>query len=128
MVELVRGHDKNFSQDPRGGPWGQSIRNSKEFAEDYMKLDPAQYLRTVSEMYRGLMDRDTAPGAEPEDLMALKIPSLIVPGNDDFHAKSAAHYLHECLSGSEIWDIPVDQQTEDNAPRRILEFLDGIAV
>lgn len=127
VVDLVRSHDRNFSADPRGGPWGQPIRNSDAFAKAYAGMDKARYLLTVTAMVRGLIDRDTAPGAEPEALMALTIPSLIVPGNDDFHATSAACYLHECLDGSEYWDMPVDQQTEDNAPARILDFLDGTA-
>jgi pimeloyl-ACP methyl ester carboxylesterase len=127
VVDLVRGHAKNFSQDPRGGPWGQPIRNSEEFAKEYAEFDKTRYLLTVTEMYRGLIDRDTAPGAEPEDLLALDIPCLIVPGNDDAHATSAARYLQECLNGSEYWDVPVDQQTEDNSPKRVLDFLDGIA-
>jgi len=127
VVELVRGHDKNFSQDPRGGPWGQPIRNSDEFAQAYAGLDKARYLLTVTAMYRGLIDRDTAPGAEPEDLMKLDIPSLIVPGADDFHATSAARYLQECLPRSEYWDVPVELQTEENAPQRVLEFLDSSA-
>ncbi len=78
-------------------------------------------------MYRGLFDRDTSPGAEPEELLNLNIPSLIVPGNDEFHATSAARYLHECLDGSEYWDMPVGDQTEDNAPARVIEFLEGVA-
>ena len=48
VVELVRGHDKNFSQDPRGGPWGQPIRNSDAFADAYAALDRAQYLSCLS--------------------------------------------------------------------------------
>lgn len=127
VVDLVRGHDKNFSQDPRGGPWAQPIRNSGEFATAYAGLDKSQYVETVTAMFRGLIDRDTAPGAEPEDLLKLDIPSLIVPGNDDFHATSAARYLQECLTGSEYWDVSADDQTEDNAPKRVLNFLDGIA-
>jgi pimeloyl-ACP methyl ester carboxylesterase len=127
VVDLVRGHDKNFSKDPRGGPWGQPIRNSDEFAKDYAGLDKSQYLSTVTAMYRGLIDRDTAPGAEPEDLMKLSIPSLIVPGSDDFHATSAARYLQECLTGSEYWDVPVDAQTEETAAKRVLGFLDSVA-
>lgn len=127
VVDLVRGHDKNFSQDPRGGPWGQPIRNSDDFATAYAALDKSAYLETVTAMYRGLIDRDTAPGAEPEALMALDIPSLIVPGNDAAHATSAARYLHECLVGSDYWDIAVDDQTEDNVPGRVLAFLDGVS-
>ena len=127
VVDLVRGHDKNFSQDPRGGPWGQPIRNSEDFATAYAALDKGRYLLTVTAMVRGLIDRDTAPGAEPEELMTLDIPSLIVPGDDDFHATSAARYLHECLGGSDYWDVAVDQQTEDTAPERVLRFLDAVA-
>ena len=123
VVDLVRSHDKNFSGDPRGGPWGQPIRNSDAFAARYAALDLPAYLLTVTAMYRGLIDRDTAPGAEPEDLMRLDIPSLIVPGSDGFHATSAARYLHECLKGSDYWDVPTDAQTEENAPDRVIEFL-----
>ena len=75
-------------------------------------------------MARTLFDRDTAPGAEPEDLMRLDIPALVVPGRDAAHATSAARYLEECLPQSEYWDVPVAEQTEAVAPLRIMEFLD----
>lgn len=126
VVDLVRSHDKNFSADPRGGPWGEPIRSSDDFAKNYASLDKARYLLTVSAMVRGMMDRDTAPGAEPEDLMSLDTPSLIIPGSDGFHATSAARYLQECLKGSDYWDIPTAEQTEDNAPGRILSFLESL--
>lgn len=126
VVDLVNSHDKNFSGDPCGGPWGQPIRNSNDFATAYAALDLKIYVQIVTAMYRGLIDRDTAPGADPEALLALDVPALIVPGDDNFHATSAARYLHECLEGSNYWDVPVGQQTEDNAPARVLEFLDGV--
>ncbi len=127
VVGLVRSHNKNFSGDPRGGPWGQPIRNSDEFARTYASLDISRYLLTVTSMYRGLFDRDTAPGAEPEDLMLIDMPTLIIPGNDDFHATSAARYLNECIKDSEYWDVRAKDQTEENAPKRIMDFLDSIA-
>jgi hypothetical protein len=40
-----------------------------------------------------LFDRDTAPGGEPENLMRVEIPALIVPGRDAAHATSATRYL-----------------------------------
>ena len=70
--------------------------------------------------------RDTSPGAEPEDLMRLDIPALVVPGRDASHATSAARYVEECLPKSEYWDVPPAEQTEATAPARILKFLDGI--
>ena len=78
-------------------------------------------------MSRTLLDRDTAPGAEPEDLMRLNIPTLIVPGDDSSHATSAARYLKECLPGAEYWDVGPEDQTEATAPARVIEFLDKIS-
>jgi hypothetical protein len=78
----------------------------------------------VAGMARSLFDRDTAPGAEPEDLLRLDIPALIVPGRDAAHATSAARYLEECLPRSDYWDVPVAEQTEVNVPARVLAFLD----
>ncbi len=47
---------------------------------------------------RALFDRDTAPGAEPEEVMGIKAPSLIIPGDDQSHATSGAHYLRELVA------------------------------
>ncbi len=127
VVDLVRSHEDNFSQDPRGGPWTNSIRSSSDFAEVYSALDPDTYRMTVSAMVRGLFDRDTAPGAEAEELLALDIPSIIIPGADDAHARSAAMYLHECLTGSEFVDIRPREQSEENVPLRVVDFLDGVS-
>ena len=74
-------------------------------------------------MGRTLFDRDTAPGAEPEDLRRLDIPTLIVPGNDHAHTISAARYFEECFTRADYWDVPVEGQTEATAPARILAFL-----
>jgi hypothetical protein len=74
-------------------------------------------------MCRALFDRDTAPGAAPEDLMRLDIPALVVPGHDASHATSAARYLEECLPQSDYWDVPVERQDEDATNARVLDFL-----
>jgi hypothetical protein len=46
-----------------------------------------------------------------------------VPGRDAAHATSAARYLEECLPRAEYWDIPPEQQTEANVPKRVTDFL-----
>jgi hypothetical protein len=79
-------------------------------------------------MARTLFDRDTAPGAEPEDLLRLDRPVLIVPGEDVSHATSAARYLQECLPLADYWDAPVAAQTEEATATRLLTFLDRVCV
>ncbi len=123
VADLARGEGKTFGADPRGGPWASVIARDEAFASAYAAQDPDAYAAIVERMKRSLFDRDTAPGAEPEDLLRLAVPALVVPGNDASHATSAARYLHECLPNSEYWDVPVDGQTESAAPRRIVEFL-----
>ncbi len=127
VVDLVTREGKPFNADPRGGPWASVIRNDPAFAASYAKLDPGAYRRLVAGMRDTLFDRDTAPGAEPEDLLELDVPALVVPGRDASHATSAARYLEECLPKSQYWDTPPDGQTEHTVPPRLLEFLGAVS-
>jgi pimeloyl-ACP methyl ester carboxylesterase len=126
VVALVAKESKAFNADARGGPWASVIRHDRAFAESYAKLDPAKYKAIVEGMKHGLFDRDTAPGAEPEELLRCEIPALIVPGRDASHATSAARYLEECLPKAQYWDVLPDDQTEMTAPARVQEFLDAV--
>jgi pimeloyl-ACP methyl ester carboxylesterase len=123
VVALVSKEGKPFGADPRGGPWASVIKRDETFAASYAEQNPDRYRLICSGMCRALFDRDTAPGAEPEDLMRLDIPALIVPGHDAAHATSAARYLEECLPRADFWDMPVERQSEDTVPQRVLEFL-----
>lgn len=124
VVRLATEGGKPFNKDSRGGPWASVIRRDRAFADSFVRQNVDDYKLIVAGMARCLFDRDTAPGAEPEDLLRLDIRALVVPGRDASHATSAARYLEECLSGSEYWDVPVAGQTEESAPNRILQFLD----
>jgi pimeloyl-ACP methyl ester carboxylesterase len=125
VVKLAREGKKAFGADPRGGPWASVLQHDEAFAEAYGRLDVDKYKLIVAGMARTLVDRDTACGPEPEDMMRLDTRVLIVPGHDNFHGTSAARYFEECLPNAEYWDLPVETQTEENVPARILEFLQG---
>jgi pimeloyl-ACP methyl ester carboxylesterase len=127
VVDLVVESGKPFGADPRGGPWASVLRGDTDFAAAYAAQDVERYKRIVAGMGQTLFDRDTAPGAEPEDLMGLDIPALIVPGHDASHATSAARYLEECLSRATYWDMAVPDQTEAVTSPRLLDFLSTVA-
>jgi pimeloyl-ACP methyl ester carboxylesterase len=122
-VDLALSSDRGFTQDPRVGPWVSVIRNDPAFADGFRDQDQKRYEILVAGMARTLFDRDTVPGPEPEDLLRLDVPALIVPGRDASHATSAARYLEECLPRAQYWDVPVSEQTPETAPARVLEFL-----
>lgn len=125
VVSLAASNDKSFGADPRGGPWVSVLRRDRAFADAYAALDADAYRLLLAVTARTLFDRDTAPGAEPEDLMRLDLPTLIVPGRDHAHAVSAARYFEECFKRAEYWDIAAEEQSESNVPERLLRFLAG---
>jgi pimeloyl-ACP methyl ester carboxylesterase len=123
VVEIARAGDETFARDPRVGPWASVLRRDDAFAEEYARRDAAEYAALVDELAWSLFDRDTVPGPDPERLFELDVPALVVPGHDASHATSAARYLEECLPRAKYWDAMPDEQTAENAPRRVLEFL-----
>lgn len=123
VVALVARDGKPFGGEPRGGPWASVIKRDRAFAEAYARQNIDDYKLIVAGMARKMFDRDTAPGAEPEDLLALDIRALIVPGHDASHATSAARYLEECLPRAEYCDQPVAAQTEASITPLLLDFL-----
>jgi pimeloyl-ACP methyl ester carboxylesterase len=123
VVNLVNETGKPFGADPRGGPWASVIKRDPDFGRAFAALNLFKYKLMVHGMGNSLLDRDTAPGAEPEDLLRLDVPALVVPGNDASHATSAARYLQECIPQAEYVDLPVADQTADTIPPRVLEFL-----
>jgi pimeloyl-ACP methyl ester carboxylesterase len=123
VVELARAGTETFTQDPRLGPWVSVVRTDDEFASRYARLESTQYAELVNETAAGLFDLDAVPGAPPDLLARIDVPALVVPGDDPNHATSAARYLAESLPRAEYWDVHPSEQTAENAPARVLQFL-----
>jgi pimeloyl-ACP methyl ester carboxylesterase len=121
VVERSRG-GKSFWMDPEAGPWAAMIARDSEFAERFAARNLEEYLAMVITSGRSLFDRDTAPGAEPEEVMGIKAPALIIPGDDPSHATSGAHYLRELLPKADFWNVMPPEQTTQKVCDRILEF------
>lgn len=120
---VKRAHEgKSFWQDPEAGPWASVIVRDQGFADAFQAQDLDRYLGIVAASARGLFDRDMPPGAEPEELMAMKVPALIIPGDDPAHATSGAHYLRELLPRPEFWPVMPPEQAPERVRDRILEF------
>jgi len=120
---VKRAHEgRSFWQDPEAGPWASAIVRDQGFADAFQGQDLERYLGIIAASARGLFDRDMPPGAEPEELMAMKVPALILPGDDPAHATSGAHYLREVLPQPEFWPVMPPEQTPERVRDRILEF------
>jgi pimeloyl-ACP methyl ester carboxylesterase len=112
----------SFWTDPEAGPWASVIAGDKTFAARFANQDPERYLGIIATSGPSLFDRDTATGAEPEEIMGIKAPALIIPGDDPSHATSGAHYLRELLPKSEFWNVMPPEQTTAKICDRILQY------
>jgi pimeloyl-ACP methyl ester carboxylesterase len=121
VVERAR-IGKSFWTDPEAGPWASVIARDQSFAEGFTRQNLDRYLAIVAVSGRNLFDRDTAPGAEPEELMGTSMPALIIPGDDSSHATSAAHYLRELLPKANFWNVLPPEQTTPKVCDRLLQF------
>jgi len=121
VVERAR-RGKTFWTDSESGPWARMIARDRDFAQGFAEQDLEHYLGIIITTGRSLFDRDTAPGAEPEEITGVKAPALIIPGDDESHATSAAHYLRELLPNSEFWNVMPPEQNTQKTCDRILDF------
>lgn len=126
VVDLALSTTDGFGKDPRPGPWAPVLRRDPAFRDHFLAQNLAYYKLIVAGLPRVLIDRDSVPGFEPEDLLRLDIPTLIIPGRDNAHSLSAARFLEECSPNVDFWDVTPDEQTEETAPARILGFLDSV--
>jgi pimeloyl-ACP methyl ester carboxylesterase len=99
-----------FWADPETGPWASVLARDDAFAAKYVKQDLEQYLAIAAYSRDTLFDDTMPSGATGEQLMALKIPSFIMSGDDASHSTSSAHALRELIPGSVLSPLMPPQQ------------------
>ena len=63
-------------------------------------------------------------GATTAQLQSLKMPTLIVPGNDKTHARDVGEKAHDIMKGSELYILFPQQQDIDIVLPQEWEFKD----
>ena len=122
LIEKALASNVGFAKDSTLGPWGGALRIDAGLVDSVKACDDAAYLRLVQASYREMFDCDSAPGPCPERLMEIKAPVGIVPGDDESHARSAAHFVRECISHATFLDLATGAQTSDT----VFTFFDDL--
>ena len=122
LIDRALASNVGFAKDSTLGPWGGALRIDAGLVDSVKACDDAAYLRLVQASYREMFDCDSAPGPTPERLMEIKAPVGIVPGDDESHARSAAHFVRECISHATFLDLPTGAQTSDT----VFTFFDDL--
>jgi pimeloyl-ACP methyl ester carboxylesterase len=99
-----------FWADPESGPWASVLAQDAKFADKYVRQDLEQYLAIVAYSRDTLFDDTMPSGATGEQLMAIKLPTFIMSGDDASHSTSSAHALRELIPGSVLSPLMPPQQ------------------
>ena len=86
---------------------------------DYlMQLDPHEYIRVMQHWLDIFLSGPRAPvmGLGDAQLASIKVPVLIVPGNDQTHASGNGRAAHQLIPGSELFELPLTDQDEPVLP------------
>jgi hypothetical protein len=106
-----------------------------------MAMNPAEYIRMMEYWLSIFLRGPRAPvmGLTDEQLMSIRIPTLIVPGNDNTHASGNGLAAHKLIAGSELFELPIEDQDvpllpfSDWAPHepmmatKFVEFMNRVA-
>jgi pimeloyl-ACP methyl ester carboxylesterase len=55
-------------------------------------------------------------GVSPDELRAIKAPTIVIPGNDKTHARASGLAAHHLIAGSVLHQLPIEDQDEPLIP------------
>jgi pimeloyl-ACP methyl ester carboxylesterase len=86
--------------------------------ERLMRMDPARYVAVMSRWQELFMRGGNLPvmGVSEAELRSIKVPAIIIPGNDKTHSSTSARTAHRLIPGSKLHALPIEDQDVDLIP------------
>lgn len=90
--------------------WAERIETNEANREKLMAMDAGEFIATLSRWKELFEEGAHHPvmGVTDEQLGGLKMPTIIIPGNDNTHASASGRAAHERIAGSELFDLGLD--------------------
>jgi pimeloyl-ACP methyl ester carboxylesterase len=91
------------------------IANNPAVRDQLMAMDPKRFIEIQSNLLDKFLAGANLPvmGMTEADLNSIKVPTLVVPGNDNTHSSESGVIAHEMIKGSELHMLPIDDQDVD---------------
>ena len=102
------------------------IRQRTSNRQTISNMDVTRFIASFSRWAEGFLQDADKPviGATVAQLQSVKIPTLIVPGNDKTHARVVGETAHAIMKGSELYILFPQQQDIDIVPPQEWESKD----
>ena len=99
--------------------WQERIKTRPENRNTLMQMDPQHFIRVMSRWREYFLKGADLPviGATEADLLTIKVPACIVPGNDLTHGRQTGETLGRLLQKSEVHVLFPKHYDEPLSPR-----------
>ncbi len=80
--------------------------------ERLMKMDPKRYIQVMTRWRDNFVAGAHLPvmGVSEKELASIKVPTLVIPGNDKTHSSESGRTAHRSIRGSELHELPIQDQ------------------
>jgi pimeloyl-ACP methyl ester carboxylesterase len=90
--------------------YAERIAANQANRERLMRLDPKRFIAVMSR-WRELFERGAhlpVMGVTEEELGSIRVPTLVIPGNDKTHSSASGRTAHRMIPGSELHDLGLE--------------------
>jgi len=96
----------------------ERIKSNPDNLKRLMAMDPKDYIATMEHWLGIFTSGPIAPvlGMAEEQLRAIRVPTLVIPGNDKTHDSSGGRATQALIPGSILFQLPIEDQDVDVLP------------
>lgn len=90
----------------------ERIAANPDNRERLVRMDPQRYIEVMSHWLELFTRGPIAPvmGVSESDLRSIRVPSIVIPGNDKTHSIDGGRAAQAAIPGSELFELPVEDQ------------------
>jgi pimeloyl-ACP methyl ester carboxylesterase len=93
-------------------PYQERIQANPASGETLMAMDADDFIGIMSRLRELFVAGADLPvmGAPPEELARIRVPAIVIPGNDNTHSSASGLAAHELIPGSELHRLDIEDQ------------------
>jgi hypothetical protein len=77
-----------------------------------MRMDPGRYIAVMSHWLDIFTRGPVSPmyGVTEAQLRSIRVPSIVIPGNDKTHSMPCGRAIQKLIPGSRLFELPLEDQ------------------
>ncbi|MCH7714419.1 MAG: alpha/beta hydrolase [Chloroflexi bacterium] len=114
-----------FDPDDRFSPFSpERAQHDGKYRATLEEMDPEEFAQVMRATISALFDGPyVSLGMTKEDLKAIRVPAMIMPGGNDIHPRPVAEAVHRLVPNAQWGEVKPHSEAPQKYVRRVLEFL-----